>query len=199
MTESAKNLIKSFEGCRLKAYKCPAGVWTIGYGRTTNVKDGDTCTQAQADEWFDEEYARFRDNVKKLVKVGLTANQLGALTSFAYNCGIGALQTSTLLKKLNKGDLYGAADEFLRWNKAGGKVLAGLTKRRQAERNLFLSEGGYKARVTASALNVRAGIGTGYSVVKSLPRGSEVYISETSLGWGKTPDGWVALQYTVKV
>jgi lysozyme len=174
-------------------------VWTIGYGRTTNVKENDTCTQEQADKWFDEEYNRFKNQVKKLIKVSVNANQLGALTSFAYNCGIGALQTSTLLRKLNSGDFLGASNEFLRWNKAGGKVLAGLTKRREAERNMFLSGNSYKARVTASALNVRAGIGTGYKVVKSLPRGSEVCISETSLGWGKTPDGWIALQYTVKV
>lgn len=199
MTESAKKLIKSFEGCRLKAYKCPAGVWTIGYGRTTNVKEGDTCTQEQADIWFEEEYRRFKNNVKKLVKVSINANQLGALTSFAYNCGIGALQESTLLRKLNRGDFSGASNEFLRWNKAGGKELAGLTKRRKAEQKMFLLGDSYKAKVTASALNVRAGIGTRYNVVKSLPRNTVVEVLETSLGWGKISEGWIALQYTTKV
>lgn len=131
-------LIKQYEGVELKAYKCPAGILTIGYGRTTNVKAGDTCTQAQADAWLIAEYDGFERNVLALVKVTLTANQTGALVSFAYNVGVGALKGSTLLRKLNAGDYAGAADQFLVWNKAGGKVLAGLVKRRAAERGLFL-------------------------------------------------------------
>lgn len=130
-------LIKQFEGCKLAAYVCPAGVLTIGWGRTTNVKRGDTCTQAQADAWLVQEYDAFEKKVKALVKVSLTANQLGALVSFAYNVGTGALGSSTLLRLLNAGDYAGAADQFARWNRAAGRVLAGLSRRREAEAALF--------------------------------------------------------------
>lgn len=134
-------LIKQSEGCRLTAYPDPAtggAPWTIGWGRTTNVKKGDTCTQAQADAWLVEEYDKFEADVRKLVKVPLTANQLGALTCFTYNVGPGNFGGSTLLKMLNKGDYKGAADQLLVWDKADGHVLAGLLRRRQAERELFL-------------------------------------------------------------
>lgn len=141
MTNSSRAglpLIKQFEGCRLAAYLCPAGVWTIGWGRTTNVKRGDTCTQAQADAWLVAEYDAFEKKVSGLVRVPVTSNQLGALVSFAYNVGVGALGSSTLLRLLNAGDHAGAAAQFARWNKAGGKALAGLTKRRAAEAALFV-------------------------------------------------------------
>lgn len=141
MTNSSRaglGLVKTFEGCKLTAYLCPAGVPTIGYGRTTGVKLGQKITQAQADAWVVEEYDEFEARVRRIVQVPLTANQLGALTSFAYNLGSGALASSTLLRLLNEGDYAGAAAQFGRWNKAGGKVLAGLTKRRAAEAALFL-------------------------------------------------------------
>lgn len=131
------SLIKQFEGCKLKAYKCPAGVWTIAYGRTTKVKSGDTCTQAQADAWLIEEYDHFEKGVLAMLKVETNANMLGALTSFAYNLGLGALKGSTLLRKHNAGDHDGAAKEFLKWNKAGGRVLNGLVRRREAESALY--------------------------------------------------------------
>ncbi len=131
-------LIKQFEGCKLTAYLCPAGNPTIGYGRTTGVKLGQTITQAQADAWVVEEYDAFEARVRRIVTVPLTPNQLGALVSFAYNVGTGALASSTLLRLLNAGDYKGTAAQFARWNKAGGKVLAGLTKRRAAEAALFL-------------------------------------------------------------
>jgi lysozyme len=141
MTTTSKRaglgLIKQFEGCRLTAYLCPAGVWTIGWGRTTNVKRGDTCTQAQADAWLVAEYDAFERRVRALVKVPLTTNQLGALVSFAYNVGTGALASSTLLRLLNAGQYEAAAQQFARWNKAGGRVLSGLTRRRKAEAELF--------------------------------------------------------------
>lgn len=132
------SLIKQFEGCKLSAYLCPAGIPTIGYGRTTGVKLGQTITQSQADAWVVEEYDAFEARVYRIVTVPLTANQLGALVSFAYNVGTGALASSTLLRLLNAGDYKGAAAQFARWNKAGGRVLAGLTKRRAAEAALFL-------------------------------------------------------------
>ena len=134
------DLIKKFEGCRLKAYLCPAGVLTIGYGHTKSVKPNQTITQQQADELLVTDLTEFERGVKSLVIVPINDNQLGALVSFAYNVGIGALQKSTLLKKLNAKDYQGASNEFLRWNKAGGKELKGLTLRRQAERELFLTE-----------------------------------------------------------
>lgn len=140
MTTSSRaglGLVKTYEGCKLKAYLCPAGILTIGWGRTTNVKKGDTCTQAQADAWLVAEYDSFEKQVRALVKVSLTANQLGALTCFAYNVGVGAFKSSTLLKLLNAGNYQGAAEQFARWNKAGGVTMAGLTKRRAAEADLF--------------------------------------------------------------
>lgn len=136
-TRSGLPLIKQFEGCKLTAYLCPANVWTIGWGRTINVKRGDTCAQAQADAWLTEEYDAFERKVLALVKVPVTSNQLGALVSFAYNVGVGALGSSTLLRLLNGKDYQGAAGQFSRWDKAGGRVLAGLTRRRAAEAALF--------------------------------------------------------------
>lgn len=139
------DLIKSFEGCYLKAYKCPAGVWTIGWGTTEPIDgvkphEGMVITQQQADELLIKNLKGYENAVNKYVTYSINQNQFDALVSFAYNCGNGALKTSTLLKKLNAGDVQGAANEFPRWNKANGKVLNGLTRRREAERKLFLQE-----------------------------------------------------------
>ena len=139
INEAGLNLIKDFEGCRLKAYLCPAGVWTIGYGHTQGVKPDMVINQLQAERFLRQDLKRFEDAVTSLVKVPITPNQFSALVSFAYNVGTGALYDSTLLRKLNKKDYKGAANEFLRWNKAGGKVLPGLTRRRLAEKDLFES------------------------------------------------------------
>lgn len=140
-------LIKGFEGCRLTAYPDPGtggAPWTIGYGWTLPVdgkpvRPGMTIDQATADRLLKTGLVSYENDVLKIVKVKLTQGQFDALVSFAYNIGSRALSTSTLLKKLNTGDIKGAADEFLRWNKAGGKVLNGLNRRREAERALFLS------------------------------------------------------------
>ena len=132
------DLIKKFEGCRLEAYKCPAGIWTIGYGHTKGVKDGMIITQTQAEEFLREDLRIFEQAVEACVKVPLSQNQFDALVSFCYNCGSGALKTSTLLRLHNEGKYSSAADQFLRWNKAGGKVLVGLTRRREEEREMFL-------------------------------------------------------------
>ena len=133
-------IIKEFEGCKLKAYLCPAGVWTIGYGHTDGVKEGDEITQQEADRLLADDVHSFSAGVQRLVTSDINRNQLGALTSFAFNVGLGNLRHSTLLRLVNKGDFVGAANQFPRWNKAGGKVLAGLTRRREAERQLFLKE-----------------------------------------------------------
>ena len=143
LNKEGADLIKSFEGCKLKAYQCSAMKWTIGYGNTffesgTPVKMGDAITQEKAEQLFELISADFSAKVAKLVPSHITLNQFGALTSFAYNCGVVNLQKSTLLKKVNANPNDPTIkDEFLKWNKAGGKVLAGLTRRREAEANLY--------------------------------------------------------------
>ncbi|HCJ7417825.1 TPA: lysozyme [Enterobacter hormaechei subsp. xiangfangensis] len=137
-------LIKEFEGCKLTAYQDSVGVLTIGYGWTQPVdgkpiRAGMTIKQETAERLLKTGLVSYEGDVSRLVKVGLTQEQFDALVSFTYNLGARSLSTSTLLRKLNAGDYAGAADEFLRWNKAGGKVLNGLTRRREAERALFLS------------------------------------------------------------
>lgn len=131
------DLIKKYEGCRLTAYKCPAGVYTIGYGHTNGVKKGQKISLKQADLFLREDIGKFENGVNKAVSVPLTQNQFDALVSFTYNVGLGAFKTSTLRRKLNAGDYKGASKEFLRWNKANGVVLDGLKRRRNAEKALF--------------------------------------------------------------
>ena len=138
-------LIKQFEGCKLTAYQDSVGVWTIGYGWTKPVdgkpiRAGMTIKQETAERLLKTGLVSYENDVSRLVKVDLTQGQFDALVSFTYNLGARSLSTSTLLRKLNAGDYAGAADEFLRWNKAGGKVLNGLTRRREAERALFLGQ-----------------------------------------------------------
>ncbi|HHB6968712.1 TPA: lysozyme [Klebsiella pneumoniae] len=140
-------LIKRFEGCRLTAYPDPGTggyPWTIGYGWTGKVdgkpiKPGMNIDDATADRLLRTGVVSFEQAVSQMLKVSVTQNQYDALVSLAYNIGTRALSTSTLMKKLNAGDVKGAADEFLRWNRSGGKVMAGLTNRRKAEREVFLS------------------------------------------------------------
>lgn len=135
------DLIKSFEGLRLKAYlPTPNDVWTIGYGHTKTAKKGAKITAKKAEVLLvgDVEWVQY--TIANNVKVSLTQNQYDALCSFIYNLGATNFTRSTLLKKLNRGDYEGAADELLRWNKQGKTVLRGLTRRREAERALFLSE-----------------------------------------------------------
>jgi lysozyme len=141
--EAGISLIKSFEGCRLTAYQCPAKKWTIGYGHTGKVDGkpitkGMCITKEKAITLLKEDLESFEKLVGKLVKVKLSENQFAALVSFTYNIGAGNLKRSTLLKKLNTEDYLGAAAEFIKWNKAGGIVLAGLTRRRKEEQKLFL-------------------------------------------------------------
>jgi lysozyme len=139
------DLIKSFEGLRLKPYLCPAGVPTIGYGSTlhedgrkVSLKDPEI-TKEHASELLEAHVNKDVPNVSKLILVAVNDNEFAALVSFAYNVGVNALGGSTLLKLLNSNaNRTAVADQFLRWNKAGGKELPGLTRRRQAERSLFL-------------------------------------------------------------
>lgn len=140
-------LIKSFEGCHkrdgnaFKPYVCPGGVLTIGWGHTNHqgraFDKAARWTQQDCDDAFDEDMEKFAKQLTALVKVPLKPNQFDALMSFAYNCGLGNLKSSTLLRKLNAGDYHGAALEFHRWNRSNGKVLPGLVRRRAAEALLF--------------------------------------------------------------
>jgi lysozyme len=132
-------LVKSFEGLRQKAYLCPAGVLTIGYGSTgPHVTDGLWITEEQAEALLKKDLARFERFVTAHAGE-CTQGQFDALVSFAFNVGTGALKGSTLLRRHKAGLFTQAADQFLRWNKAGQRVLPGLTRRRAAERALYLS------------------------------------------------------------
>ncbi|HDS1237615.1 TPA: lysozyme [Pluralibacter gergoviae] len=147
VSDKGIELIKRFEGCSLTAYPDPGtggAPWTIGYGWTGNVdgkpvRPGMKIDQSTADRLLRTGLVSYDQAVNKMLRVKVTQNQYDALVSLAYNIGTRALSTSTLMKKLNAGDYSGAADEFLRWNKSGGKVMPGLTNRRKAEREVFLS------------------------------------------------------------
>ena len=146
INDLGKELIKGHEGLMLKAYPDPATggePWTIGYGNTfyedgSKVKPGEKITKDRAEKILNHVLDGFSQKVKDLIKSNVTDNQFAALVSFAYNCGIGNLQKSTLLKKVNANPSDPTIrDEFAKWNKAAGKVMAGLTKRRADEANLY--------------------------------------------------------------
>lgn len=131
------NLTETSEGLRLKAYQDSVGVWTIGYGHTKGVRQGDVITKEQAEAYLMQDIQSAVQDVERLVRCPITQGQFDALVDFTFNLGAANLAKSTLLAKLNVRDYEGAADEFHRWNRAGGKVLAGLTSRREAEEALF--------------------------------------------------------------
>ena len=137
ISQEGVNLIKHFEGCRLEAYKCPAGVWTIGYGHTKGVKEGDAIEQEAAEAFLIEDLEAFEQAVARLVKVPITQQQFDALVSFTFNLGAGNLERSTLLEKLNGYQYIEVPEQMMRWVRAGGQVLDGLVKRRAAEAALF--------------------------------------------------------------
>jgi len=130
-------LIKVFEGLELEAYKCAAGVWTIGYGHIKGVHEGMNITEDTANKMLMEELVEYENYIDQAVTVPLAQCQYDAMVSWVYNLGNGNLTSSTLLKVLNSGDYDGVPAQMMRWNKAGGKVLEGLTRRRQAEADLF--------------------------------------------------------------
>jgi len=146
INKAALDLIKEFEGFRAKAYQDSVGVWTIGYGTTAGAgvgiapRAGMTITEAQAAEYLRVTVERFGAQVKGALTRDASPNEFGAMVSLAYNVGPGAFKKSSVLRHFNAGDKTKAADAFLMWNKAGGKVLPGLTRRRKAERALFLSD-----------------------------------------------------------
>ena len=135
--ERGTEILKYFEGCKLTAYQDSVGVWTIGYGHTKGVYDGMTITQDQAEQMLLSELEENEGYIENMVTVPLTQNQFDALVVWIYNLGPTNFRNSTLLKELNAGNYNAAGQEITRWNKAGGKVLAGLVKRREAEAELF--------------------------------------------------------------
>lgn len=148
LSNAGANLVKAFEGClkpigggRFVPYICPAGVLTIGWGHTNDhgrqFNRNSVWTQAECDAEFRSDMKRFEAAVRKYVTVPLKQYQFDALVSFTYNCGEGNLRKSTLLRKVNAGDFRGAASEFEKWTKGGGRVLAGLVRRRNSEALLF--------------------------------------------------------------
>ena len=139
-SESGLDLIRKYEGLQLAAFVCPGGKLTIGYGHTgADVTTGKKIDAEEANALLRKDVQRFEKSVNELVMVPISQGMFDALISFSFNLGAGSLKSSTLLKKLNADDREGAADEFLKWNKAKGKVLAGLTARRESERELFLA------------------------------------------------------------
>jgi lysozyme len=130
--------IKRFEGFHSLAYRDPAEVWTIGYGRTSNVKPDQMTTEEQEERWLRVRLEEIAHQLKPLVKREMTAGQRDAFMDFVYNLGLGAFRKSTLLRKFNAGDIPGAAWEFERWTLAGGRILPGLLSRRVEEKAWFL-------------------------------------------------------------
>lgn len=140
--EVALKLVKKFEGCRLKAYKCPAGIPTIGWGETKNVKMGMVWTQKQADDALTKRLIEFKNGVLAVCPhLLLSPHRLGACVSLAYNIGLGAFKKSSVARYCNQAKWQKAGDSFMLWKKAGGKVLQGLVNRRNAERLEFLKDG----------------------------------------------------------
>lgn len=136
-SQSGLKMTEQFEACRLTAYQDIKGIWTIGYGHIAGVKPGDSITQLQAEQYLLNDISLAVRYVNLLVKVPLTQGEFDAICDFTFNCGIGALEGSTLLRLLNQGNYAGAADEFVKWDHASGVVVAGLLRRRQAETTEF--------------------------------------------------------------
>lgn len=139
ISDSGISLIKAFEGCRLQSYQDVVGIWTIGVGHVDpSIGPNQTITQEQADAILRADLSKFESGVSKLLKISVSQDQFDALVCFSFNVGLKALADSTLLKLLNSGDFIGASAQFERWDKAGGKPVPGLTRRRLAEKSLFL-------------------------------------------------------------
>lgn len=170
-------LIKQFEGFRANAYKCPAGVWTIGYGHTSMagapiVKPGMKVSEKEAEDILRTDLVIFENSVKSAISVDLTPNQFSACVSLCYNIGAGAFKGSSVARFCNKKQWEKAADAFSLWNKAGGKILPGLTRRRAAEAALFSKDG------TTAREEIRPTIDD--------PKGKPMVVSTTNIAAGAT-------------
>lgn len=211
INEAGLRIIRTWEGCSLRSYKCPAGVITIGYGHTGMLNGkpltmGTTITQDQAEALLKQDLVKYENYVNSL-KRDFNENEFSALTSFVYNCGLGSLQS--LCRNRNNKQI---AEALLLYNKAGGKVLAGLTKRRKAERELFLKpvEGQakpvqglpYKVK-TKCDLNIRSGAGVTFNKIRVAKKGEvlTVWAIETNgnTKWGKNGKEYFSLDYCEKM
>lgn len=221
--ERAQGLVKRFEGVRTQAYRCPAGVWTIGYGHTERVTPRMKVCEAEAEALLAEDLAQVAARIEPLLKVDVNDAQFGALVSFAFNAGVGALAGSTLLRRLNRGEYQAVPSEMARWVMARDpqtgkqRALHGLVERRAAEGALWLagdpdedmpqrvdSDRARPAfRVTARrGLRLRELPGTHADVVDTLAYGQLVYLGRLQEGWAEIDvegdgavDGWAAASY----
>ena len=217
------NLVKHFEGFYDTAYVCPAGVLTIGYGHTKHVTTGQCISQEKADELLITDMQHASDAVTRTISVPLNDNQFDALTSFVFNCGAGALASSTLARLLNQGDYQCVPAQLNRWVKAGGKTLPGLVKRRNAEGQLWskpisnehsdkMPQAIDKIDVkkdtfvvnAKSGLRMRGGPGTEFDIIKTLPFETELSTGVSQNNWIEVDlesdgavDGWVYRSYLV--
>ena len=166
ITNKGIELIKKFEGCRLKAYQDSVDVWTIGYGHTEGVYEGMEISQHQADTMLASDLGKYGNYINEYVTVALNPNQFDALTSWVYNLGPGNLKSSTMLKVLNEGSYDDVPFQIKRWNKAGGKVLKGLVRRREAEAELFATEDDWIGTPVEPFEGATGGIVTTYTVKK---------------------------------
>ena len=207
INEAGLKLIKSFEGCKLQSYKCPAGVVTIGVGHTGTYKGkpltlGMTITQQEADELLKQDLVKYENYVNSL-HLNLNENQYSALVSFCFNCGFGSLQTLVRNRNLKQ-----ISEALLLYNKAGGKVLAGLTRRRKAEQELFNTPVNVTSNVatklpykvkTRCELNIRKGAGTNHPVIRKARAGEvlTVWAIETNgnTKWGRNGKEYFSLAY----
>lgn len=181
--QAGVNLIKEFEGFRSKAYKCPAGVWTIGYGHTSAagtpaVRSGMTMSAAEAEKVLRRDLTKYEDAVTKAITVALTPNQFSACVSLCYNIGPGNFAKSSVVRFCNKKQFKQAADAFALWNKAGGKVLPGLVRRRAAEAALFSKNDVTKTEEIRPEVDV--------------PKGKPMVMSTTNIAAGATAAAGVA-------
>jgi len=212
VNQAGADLVKSFEGLKLDAYRCPAGVWTIGYGHTgSDVKPDLKISEQEAEHLLQEDLNQSGVGVEKLVKVTLTDNQFAALVSFAFNAGLASLAASTLLKRLNDGDYHCVPAELSKWVKATDPrskekiTLPGLVKRRAAEGVLWLTDNGSTSALTASddmvqsvesddsharfqviargGLKVRAGAGLEFAVTQMLAEHTIVHVIKEKNDW----------------
>lgn len=203
-------LVQKFEGLKLSAYTCPAGIWTVGYGHTQGVKKGDKITETEAGKILTQDLTQCGEQIEKCVNVPLNDHQFAALASFVFNVGIGSLKASTLLRRLNNGDYDCVPSELCKWVKATNPktakkvTLPGLVKRRAAEGQLWLESDSSDAFlnskdmpqqvhaddsrtlysvVARSGLRVRSGASTSYDVIKVLPLDTQVYVIREKEGW----------------
>lgn len=192
VNEQTRNLIKGFEGLRLKAYLCPAGVWTIGYGHTKGVKKGQIISEETAEQFLTEDLAVYEEGVEKLLQRPATDGQFGAFVSLAFNLrnGIQQVKNSTALRRFNAGDIVGTAEALTWFNKARDPktkemiILPGLTRRRMAEKALFLSDIEEDVEAKSIPQEPQASDATG-GEAKSITKSKTWWASILAfLGWG---------------